>query len=63
MGERGRELYGLERSPDKSLMVVCGDEVLVAAVHNAMAMDDVAATIDVVATDGVVAATAVVVWV
>ena len=23
-GERGREFYGLERSPDNSLMVVCG---------------------------------------
>ena len=67
MGERGRELYGLERSPDKSLMVVCGDEVVVVAVHNAAAVDDVAATIDVAAADGVVvvvgAMASVVVWV
>ena len=30
----------MERIPDNSLMVVCGDEVLVAAVHNATATDD-----------------------
>ena len=37
-------------------MVVCGDEVVVAATHNAMVVDDVAATIDVVVADGVVVA-------
>ena len=61
MGERGRELYGLERSPDKSLLVVCGDAVVVTATCNAAATDDV------VAADGVVVAvgatTAVDVWV
>ena len=54
-------MYGLERSPDNSLMVVCWDEFVVEAV------DDVAATIDVVVADGVVvvvgAAATVVVWV
>ena len=54
-------MCGLERSPDKSLIVVCGDEVVVVAMRN------VAATIDVVAVDGVVVAVgdvaAVVVWV
>ena len=67
MGERGRELCGLERILDKSLMVVCGDEVMVVAMHNAATVDDVAAVVDVVAADGVVvvvgAATVVVVWV
>ena len=61
MGERGRELCGLGRIPDNYLMVVCGDEVVVAA------MDDVAIGVDVVVVDNVVvvvgAATAVVVWV
>ena len=61
------ELYGLEMSPNKSLMVVCGGEVVVAAVHNVAAMDDVAAIVDVAVADGVVvavgAAAAVVVWV
>ena len=68
MGERGRELYGLQRSPDNSLMVVCGGEVMVAVAHNAMVADDVVAgadvavgasatdAVDVVATDGVVVA-------
>ena len=61
MGEKRRELYGLERSPDKSLMVVCGDEVVVAAMRNASATDDVEAMHGVVITVG--AASAVVVWV
>ena len=64
---RGRELYGLERSPDNSLMVVCGDEVVVVAACNVVAADDVVAIVDVAATNGVVvavgAADAVVVWV
>ena len=60
-------MYGLERSPDNSLMVVYGDVVMVAAVRNVAATDDVAAAIDVAAADGVavaVGATAAVdVWV
>ena len=67
MGEKGRELYGLVRSIDNSLLVVCGGVVVVAAVCNAVAMDDVAAVVDVAATDGVLvvvgAMAAVVVWV
>ena len=60
-GGRGRELYGLERSPDKSLMVVCGDEVVVAVVNDFVAFVDVAATDDVVVVVGAMAM--VVVWV
>ena len=60
-------MCGLDRSPDNSLMVVCGDEVVVVAARNAVAADDVAAAVDVAAVDGVVvlirAATVVVVWV
>ena len=56
-------MYGLVRSPNKYLLVVCGGAVVVVDERNATAMDDVADTIDVVATDGVVAVTAVVVWV
>ena len=67
MGERGRKLCGLERSPDNSLMVVCGDGVVVVATRNVSAMDDVAAAIDVVIVDDVVVAVGavaiVVVWV
>ena len=67
MGERGRELCGLEKSPDNSLMVVCGDEVVVAAAHNVADSDDVMVVVDVAAVDGVVVAVgvaaAVVVWV
>ena len=55
MGERGRELCGLGRSPDNSLMVACGDDVVVAAAHNAMAVDDAMAADDAAATDEVVA--------
>ena len=29
VGERGRESYGLAMSPDKSLLVACGDAVVV----------------------------------
>ena len=68
-------MCGLGRSPDNSLMVVCRDEVVVAAVCNAMARDDVATAVDVAAAvvvdvedaDGVVVVfgvvVAVVVWV
>ena len=60
-------MYGLERSPDNSLMVVCGDELMVAAMHNVVATNDVVAAVDVAAMDSVVvvvgAAAAVVVWV
>ena len=61
MGERGRELCGLGRIPDNSMLVVCGDEVVVVAVHNAVVMDGVVAADGVVVVVG--AATAVVVWV
>ena len=54
-------------SLDNSLMVVCGDEVVVVAMHNVADADDVAATVDVAAVDGVVvgvgATAALVVWV
>ena len=60
-------MYGLKRNPDNSLMVVCGGEVVVVAVHNAVVVDGVVATVDVAAADGVVvvvgATTVVVVWV
>ena len=53
--------------PDNSLMVACGDEVVVVATRNVAAMDDVAAAVDVAAVDGVVVAigtvAVVVVWV
>ena len=42
MGEIGRELNGLGRSPNNSLMVACGDGIVVAVAHNVVAMDDVA---------------------
>ena len=61
MGEIGRELCGLGRSPNNSLMVVCGDEVVVAATRNAATVDDVAVVVDVATAEGAVAA--VVVWV
>ena len=67
MGERGRELYGLEMSPYNSLLVSCGDVVVVVAVCNAATTCDVAATIGVAAVDDVVvvvgAAVVVIVWV
>ena len=44
-------------------MVVCGDEVVVAAARNAAAVDDLVATVNVAAMDGVAVAAAVVVWV
>ena len=60
-------MCGLERSLDNSLMVVCGDEVVLVAACNAAVADDVVAAVDVAAADGVVvaigAATAVFVWV
>ena len=49
MGEIGRELCGLGRSPSNSLLVVCGDGVVVAAMHNVAAADDVVAVVGVVA--------------
>ena len=55
MGERVRELYGLVRSPDNSILVVCGGAVVVAAARN------VAATIGVAVVVGAVAV--LVVWV
>ena len=53
MVERGRELCVLERIPDNSLMVVCGDEVVVVAARNVEAANDVAAAVDVAAADDV----------
>ena len=54
-------------SPNNSLAVACGDAVVVATVHNAVVVSDVAATIGVAAADDVVvvvrAAAAVDVWV
>ena len=38
-------MYGLERILDNSLMVVCGDEVVVAAARNVAATDDVAVAV------------------
>ena len=67
MRERGRELCGLERSLYNSLMVACGDEVVVVATHNFAAVNDAAAADGVAAVDGVAvvvgATTAVDVWV
>ena len=54
-------MCGLGRIPDNSLMVACGDEVVVAATCNAAVADDVVATDGVVVAVGVVAT--VVVWV
>ena len=54
-------------SPNKSLMVACGDAVVVVAAHNATTVSDVVAVVGVVTVDNFVvvvgAATAVVVWV
>ena len=54
-------------SPHNSQLVTCGGEVVIAAVRNAAAVGDVAATIGIVAADDVVVAvgavTMVVVWV
>ena len=57
MGERGRELYGLEMSPHNSQLVACGGEVVVVDVRNA------AATGHVAAMDDVVVVAMIVVWV
>ena len=66
-GERGRESYGLEMSPDNFLLVACGGEVVIAAAHNVAAVGDVVATIGIAAVDDVVVvvgvAATVVVWV
>ena len=49
-------MCGLGRSLDNSLMVACGDEVVVVAAHNVATGDNAAATDDVAAVDGVVIA-------
>ena len=49
----------MEMSPDKSLLVTCGDAVVVAVVHNDAVAGDVAAADDVVVVVGAM----VVVWV
>ena len=54
-------MYGLEMSPDNSLLVACGDAVVVLAVRNFIAADDVAAANGV--RVGVGAVAALVVWV
>ena len=53
-------MYALERSLDKSLMVVCGGEVVVVAMCNAAATDDVVAADGVTVAVGAVVA--LVVW-
>ena len=54
-------------NPDKTLMVVCAGEVLIAAACNAASVDDVAAAIGVAAMEDVVvvvgAVAAVAIWV
>ena len=54
-------------SPNNSLLVACGDAVVVVVVCNAATMSDVATTVGVVATEDVVvvvgAMVAVAVWV
>ena len=54
MGEKERELYGLEMSLDNSLMVTCGDVVVVADVRNAAIVGDVVAIVGVAAANDVV---------
>ena len=60
-------MYGLVRSPDKSLLVVCGGAVVVVAACNAAAVNDVVAVVGVAVADGVAvavgAAAALVFWV
>ena len=60
-------MYGLVRSPDNSLLVVCGGEVVVVDACNATTTDDISVASGVVAVDGVVVgagdAAALVVWV
>ena len=45
MGEIGRELCVLGRSPNNSLMVACRDGFVVSVAHNVVAMDDVVAIV------------------
>ena len=54
MGERGRELYGLEMSPHNSQLVACGGDVVVVAMRNAAAVGSVEASVGVAAADDVV---------
>ena len=54
-------MCGLGRSPNNSLMVACGDAVVVVAMRNDAAASDVAATNDVVVVVG--DTDAVVIWV
>ena len=61
MGERGRELYGLEMSPHNSQLVACGGEVVVATTCNAVTEGEVTDVDDVVVVVGAMAA--VFVWV
>ena len=54
-------------SPDKSLLVACGDAVVVAVARNDAAADDVVTVVGVAATDsvgvGVGVAAALAIWV
>ena len=54
-------------SPDNSMMVICGGEVVAVAGHNAVVVDDVTNTFGVAAVDGVMVGVGVVaaliVWV
>ena len=52
-------MCGLGRSPNNSLMVACGDGVVVAAAHNAAAADGVAAMHNAAVVDDVAAANVV----
>ena len=45
MGERGRELCGLERSQDNCPMVICVDEFVVVATVDVAAADGVAVSV------------------
>ena len=54
-------MCGLGRSPDNSLMVACGDEVVVEDAHNVVVVDDATVDDDVAAADGVAAVDGVVV--
>ena len=47
-------MYGLRKSPNNSLMVACGNEVVVVAAHNVVAADNATTTGDIAAMDGVV---------
>ena len=47
-------MYGLERSSDNSMMVVCQDEVMVVTTCNDVVVDGVVDAVDFAAIDGFV---------